>query len=194
MHMAIGILAFGSLRVDAGTELEPLIVARLPWSTPFGVEFARRSRTRGDAPTLVPFADADSVMAEVLVLRDDVDDDNARERLWRREVHRVGSGQRRPESSLVVFREFVDVPGCSLVLATDFDDARLTNLDSETLAAFAIASVAAAPAGRDGITYLRDALGCGVVTRRTFAYCDAILARTGTTTLDDALAVVREHG
>ena len=51
----IAILAYGSLIDEPGEELENCIVNRLgPILTPFKVEYARSSRTRGGAPTLVP--------------------------------------------------------------------------------------------------------------------------------------------
>jgi len=54
----IGILAYGSLIIDPGPEIGPLIVRRITTVTPFVVEYARLSRTRGGAPTLVPHSSA----------------------------------------------------------------------------------------------------------------------------------------
>lgn len=189
--MAVGILAFGSLRIDAGAELQPLIVDRVRTATPFGVEFARLSRTRGNAPTLQPSDDGDPVDAEVLVLSDAVLADDARQMLWRRETNHVGTARRRPANSVVTFLEIHNCAGCALVLATDFKDPPLVAPDPSFLARCAIDSVARAETGRDGITYPRDVMAQGLVTRRTGAYRQAILAQTNTTSLDDALAVVR---
>ena len=51
----VGILAFGSLIHDPGSELKPKIAMRTRGMTPFGVEYGRySSKTRGGAPTLVP--------------------------------------------------------------------------------------------------------------------------------------------
>ena len=57
--MTIGILAFGSLLDEPGAELEAHIARRIEGiETPFAVEFARSSRTRDGAPTLVPVTGA----------------------------------------------------------------------------------------------------------------------------------------
>ncbi len=54
-HNEVGLLAYGSLQSDPGPELSPLIERRITdVLTPFAVEFARSSRTRAGAPTLVP--------------------------------------------------------------------------------------------------------------------------------------------
>ena len=51
---AVGILAYGSLIADPGVEIGPLIVRRIDTLTPFPVEYARFSATRGGRPTAVP--------------------------------------------------------------------------------------------------------------------------------------------
>ena len=67
----IGILAYGSLGDDPGAEIGSLVAERIGGvRTPFRVEFARQSRTRGGAPTLVPVSEGGaSVEAKVLVLK-----------------------------------------------------------------------------------------------------------------------------
>lgn len=90
----IGILAYGSLIQDPGAEIDPLIVHRIPVLTPFPVEFGRWSRIRGDSATLVPHASGIPVTAEILVLHDDVSLEDARDRLWRRETRREGTGEK----------------------------------------------------------------------------------------------------
>ena len=50
----IGILAYGSLIDEPGLEIEQLIIHRINCLTPFKVEYARKSGTRGDGPTLIP--------------------------------------------------------------------------------------------------------------------------------------------
>jgi len=61
-----GIFAFGSLITDPEPELQPNIALRIKVKTPFPVEYARISRTRGGAPTLVPHECGAPVLAEVL--------------------------------------------------------------------------------------------------------------------------------
>ena len=70
LERGVGIIAFGSLIDDPGTELEAAIVGRKPGvMTPFRVEFARSSVKRGGAPTLVPVTKGGSpVPATILVL------------------------------------------------------------------------------------------------------------------------------
>jgi cation transport regulator ChaC len=54
MMSKLGILAFGSLINHPGWEIEEAIIARKSGiRTPFGVEFARKSRKRAGAPTLL---------------------------------------------------------------------------------------------------------------------------------------------
>jgi hypothetical protein len=90
--MTFGILAFGSLLDDPGGELRAHVVRRIESvETPFAVEFARSSRTRDGAPTLVPVPDGGApVRAAVLVLDDAVDEDLARNLLYRRETRQLG--------------------------------------------------------------------------------------------------------
>ena len=52
--MGVGILAFGSIAGDPGAELAAAVTRRIEVKTPFAVEFARSSRSRDGAPTLVP--------------------------------------------------------------------------------------------------------------------------------------------
>jgi len=64
----VGILAYGSLIADPGPEIEPAIVDRIKCETPFKVEFARTSKRRAGAPTLVPYKAGGQVSSELLVV------------------------------------------------------------------------------------------------------------------------------
>jgi hypothetical protein len=56
--------------------------------TPFSVEFAPKSVKRGGAPTLVPVAiGGNPVLAHILILN--ISEQEAKDRLWRREVNKV---------------------------------------------------------------------------------------------------------
>ena len=109
MHQ-IGILAYGSLITDPGPELDAatrLRIRNVP--TPFNVEFARSSRGRDGAPTIIPVeSGGSSVNAVLLVMKDHVLPDEARSMLWRRETTQVGSGKRylppdsQPQDTVVV--------------------------------------------------------------------------------------------
>src|SRR5258708_23224778 len=70
----VGILAYGSLIEDPGPEIAAA-TARIESgvTTPFRVEFARTSTTRGGAPTLMPVtAGGAPVPAQIIVLKDTI--------------------------------------------------------------------------------------------------------------------------
>jgi hypothetical protein len=70
MTSTLGILAFGSLIDCPDWEIKEAVVDRKSgiW-TPFSVEFARASRTRAGAPTLVPVdSGGGKVLAHILVV------------------------------------------------------------------------------------------------------------------------------
>ena len=89
-----GILAYGSVIADPGKEiLDKLISSKggiIDTFTPFHVEFARSSRTRGGAPTLVPVEEGERVRCKIFVMGDDVCEDEAADILYRREINKVG--------------------------------------------------------------------------------------------------------
>jgi hypothetical protein len=90
--MGIGILAFGSIAEDTGSALAAAVTRRIQVHTPFAVEFARSSRTRDGAPTLVPVRQSGAhVPATVLILDDSVTIADARAMLYRRETGRLNN-------------------------------------------------------------------------------------------------------
>lgn len=187
----VGILAYGSLIVDPGVEIEPLISRRIETLTPFPVEFARFSVARGGAPTVVPYESGKRVSAAVLVFEDGVAFDEARDLLWRRETRNEGSARKYRDSAqpnAVIVR---DLPGfCDLehVLYTDFNpEGKFAEPDPASLAGAAIASVGRAAPGRDGISYLIGLLNAGIETTHTAGYVAAILSRIGASDLEGAL-------
>lgn len=191
--MPVGILAYGSLRASPGIELASHITHTVEVTTPFAVEFARLSVTRGDAPTLVPFESGWAVTATVLVLSDLVTQAEATDMLWRRERHREGSGERYrlPEPGNL---NAVAVKTCEELAIADVAPLLYTHLSSNIepsllsatyLAEKAILSAATAAPGKDGIAYL-----IGVKNIRTplrEAYEREILERTATSSLEEAL-------
>jgi hypothetical protein len=191
----IGILAFGSLIQDPGMELEARIVMRIKTLTPFPVEYARTSgKTRGGAPTLVPHGGGSSVSAEIFVLDDDIPVSEARDMLWRRETRKTAGEKYAAEgasANSVLVRE-IDTPWVSTVLYTDFSAAgKMDNPTAEELARRAIQSVAKADEGQDGISYLMNAITCGIETPLTPAYRDEILKQTETKSLQEALTMAK---
>jgi hypothetical protein len=187
----VGILAYGSLMSDPGPEIGPLIALRIPTTTPFPVEYARLSGKRGGAPTVVPHEAGGAVKAAVLVLPETVSLAQAKDLLWRRETRNEGSNRKYQEKSSPNAVLVRDWPGWGLdhVVYTDFHSTgKLTIPDPSELAAAAVKSVAAAPRGQHGISYLMDCIRHGVKTPLTDRYQAEILAQTGTSSLAEALA------
>lgn len=194
MSSRIGVLAYGSLIDDPGCELADAEVARrLEVETPFPVEFARKSRSRDGAPTLVPVDGIGArVMATVIELEKDIDLEQARDMVYRREIHEVCNSEKKyeprpPTETKVSVGSLENFAGFDQVLYTRV----LPNIDDltpEHLADLAIdsARAAAGDEGNDGITYLRNALSHGIETPLSGAYREAILRKTGAGTLEDA--------
>jgi cation transport regulator ChaC len=190
----LAILAYGSLINDPGDELNAVIDNVIDGvTTPFKVEFARSSRTRRGAPTLVPVESGGAhVQGSLLVLRTDEPIGEARSKLWRRETGQIGTGFQYPmldpvHQNSVVVKEHEDLGGVDLVLST-WICSNISPLTADKLADLAITSATteAGIKGRDGISYLINATLAGIRTPLTDAYSDAILAQTNTANLEDA--------
>jgi hypothetical protein len=193
----IGILAYGSLVDDPGAELEPFITGRIPCQTPFNVEYARLSKTRDMAPTVVPTWEKDGapVAAVVLVLAASVAEDDAATMLWRRETGKVGSTRRYMPPAAdskdgVRVERLVNFAGVGTVLYTKIPSNMGIMNTPNRLAHFAIESAlsGAGADGRDGITYLANNIKNGIFTPHTKAYEQEILSQTGAKDLASAKA------
>ena len=176
----LAIFAYGSLLSDPGEKILPHIIARIPFPSPWPIEYARRAKLRGDGPTLVLHKTGGIVQGRLLVL--DIHDnrlDELRELLWEREG-------RPPRQRLkqMACGDFGSVLYCDLA-ATLRDE----EIIPESLAEFAIESVGQSPA-RNAIRYLAQNIEQGVITPLTHAYRDAILRRTGAVDLTQAEDVV----
>lgn len=190
----LGILAYGSLIDDPGDELAPIITHIIrDVVTPFSVEFARMSKSRGDAPTLVPHNGGAPVRGSILVVAAAID--QASDMLWRRETRTTdvalcypGVRPNRPNS--VRIERIPDFAGVDFVLYTAIG-ANVTPLTPERLAELAVASVARARYGMDGISYLIAAKSNGIATPLSAAYEAEILRMTGNDSLERALASLR---
>ena len=185
----VGILAYGSLGDDPGEELEPLVLERIEGvETPFRVEFARTSRTRGGAPTLVPVAEGGAtVAASILVLQASVSEPEATDMLWRRETRREGSERPYNPSSEMRVRCLENFEGLDVVLYVELG-ANIIDPDPRKLAELAIGSARskAVEKGRDGITYLTGVKKNGGQTPLMPEYEREILRLTKTETLEQA--------
>jgi hypothetical protein len=193
--VTIGILAFGSLLEDPGDELRTAIAERRDgFETPFEVEFARTSRSRDGAPTLVPFEPGAHVEASVLVLERAITEDRAKGILYRRETRNAGAPDAVAHSTVWI-KACHDIGGVDVCLYTALR-ANIEHLTASRLAELAIAS-ATRPAGahkRDGISYLRAQKGRGITTPLMPAYEAQILAQSEATDLLDAWQRARSQG
>lgn len=196
MAQTIGILAYGSLIDDPDEEIAGATIhTTANVLTPFGIEFARQSRSRGGAPTLVPVPHGGSpVLGRVFVL--DVPEDEAANRLWRREVRKVGSGlpYRAPKDigpNTVVVRRLKNFADVNLVLYTEIA-ANIEPLTAKVLADLAIESVGKSNSGQDGISYLIAAKRNGIETALSADYEAEILRQSECAGLEEALARLKE--
>ena len=191
----IGVLAYGSLISDPGDELVAVIVGeKRDVLTPFHVEFARSSKNRCGAPTLVPVAVGGRPVRGI-IFEVNVSEQEALDIIYRREIHTVshasvyiqpGPGKR----NAVRLDRFEKFEGFDIVISTRIAP-NIGNLSADVLADLAIKSARQLGDGRDGISYLQNAKACGIETELSAVYERTILERTGTTGLDEALAAVR---
>jgi hypothetical protein len=135
------------------------------------------------------------VSAEILVLDDEVSVDEARDMLWRRERRKEGGEEKYIEgtsANSVLVRESCDSPWVSAVLYTDFHaDGKIESPTAEQLARLAIGSVPNAENGKDGITYLVNAVAWGIQTPLTAAYQAEVLKLANAQPLEEALRTAK---
>jgi hypothetical protein len=92
----------------------------------------------------------------------------------------------------VLVKDWPGYQGVTHVLYTDFPDAgKIRTPTAEMLAEAAVASVAKAPVGKDGISYLAQLSELGVETALTAEYRAAILRLSGAGTLAQAIDQLR---
>jgi hypothetical protein len=142
---------------------------------------------------LSPHPDGAPVKAQILVLDDALSADEAANRLWRRETGTQNRTQSYPAgtSPNSVQCQRTTRPSVTTVLYTDFlPEGKIEHPTAAELAKAAIASVANAAPGQDGITYLRNAIAAGIKTPLTDDFAQEVLRRTGTESLADALTGV----
>jgi len=179
----VGIFGYGSLLAEPGPDIGGHIIGRIPQRTPWPIEYARSSRGRGGAPTLVLHPSGGFVSGEILAL-DIKDDQLDAVREWLR------SREGRPALSRI---KVMALAGLRSVLYADLvaniPDLQLT---ADHLADLAIASVACAQdVERNGIRYLADNVERRIVTPLTDAYIDAVLQKTSARDLTEAEKILR---
>jgi len=130
------------------------------------------------------------IQIEILI-SDPVSEDDAKDMLWRRERRRIGSGEKYSEDTSlnsVLVRKIVDDPRVETVFYTDFrPEGKIAHPTAPDLAKYAIQSVKNAEKGKDGISYLMNAIASGIKTPLTPDYEAEILKQTGTKSLREAL-------
>jgi hypothetical protein len=190
----VGILAFGSLLKDPGEEIREVMTGiKTGVETPFPVEFARASKERGGAPTLVPVARGQPVQGRILLL--DTSAEDAIDRLYRREINKVGGTQRyrpppNPGPKNVLIKRLESFSDIDVVLYAELA-ANIEDLSPANLARLAIESARRLDDRRDGISYLIDAKEHGIRTALSDAYEDEIKRQLGPQDLVEALRIVR---
>jgi hypothetical protein len=174
------IFAYGSLLSDPGEKIASRVIARIPYPSPWPIEYARRAKLRGDGPTLVLHKCGGIVQGQLLVVDMPIGGvDELKEWLWEREG--------KPPRGLL---KQMECGGFGCVLYCDLQATlRDSDINPESLAEFAIASVSKSPA-RNAIRYLAQNIEQGIVTPLTYAYRDAILRRTGAAGLLEAEQIV----
>lgn len=186
--MTVGILAFGSIFEYPGEELKRVTEHRVDGVyTPFAVEFARSSKTRDGAPTLVPVSGAGaSIPATVLILNGTVTTDCAADMLYRRESHKVdGSTYRDSGASWIgKLERFADLEVCLYTALPP----NIEPLIPQHLAELAVMSAHAASGKerRDGISYLQEQKDRGIETPLMADYEAEVLRQTCTADLESA--------
>jgi len=195
----VGILAYGSLIGESGEEIEPLIVERISGiETPFCIEFARSSKKRDGAPSVVPVDSGGArVSATILLLKEGVSIETAQDLLWRRETRneRTEKHYKKPNNpgpDSMVVEVLTNFGGIENVLYTSLSP-NITDLTPDHLAELAISSAEgdAGKRNKDGISYLISLKREGIVTPLSRAYEGAILTKTSAASLEDALASIR---
>lgn len=190
-----GILAFGSLIDDPGTELENLIVRKIAnVETPFRVEYGRKSSERGNAPTLIPVEEGGStVMATLLIISDKVEQGEIMNMLYRRELNKVGQDKKYFQRSnltpnQLVIQQHKMIKWVRIALTANFG-CNLEDVTAEHLACLAIESFNSyeVDAGRDGIAYLGNNIKNGIITPLTEEYKNQILDRMDARSLEEIL-------
>ncbi|HRE76398.1 MAG TPA: hypothetical protein PLL09_01105 [Flavobacterium sp.] len=189
----IGILAYGSLIDNAGKEIAPIIIDRINCKTPFKVEFARTSSSRGGAPTLIPHETGNHVNAVILVLKNSTDLDYAKSILWRRERHKFDGKKYvnviNPTINQVEVLSIKDFEDVETVIYTSIRKNIEEAIDAEKLSHLAIKSILSEAGNekKDGVRYLLDAKNNSIVTRLSGEYEQLILNKTKTETLEEAI-------
>lgn len=189
---SLGILAYGSLIDEPGDELEPLIIDRIKCKTPFKVEYARKSRTRGYAPTLIEYKKlGKKVNAIILVLDSKVNLKTVESMLWRRETRKTGTyiHSNNPSRNKMQIAQIHSFQNVETVLYTKLPSNIDEALNPDLLSDLAISSILteAGDKKKDGIRYLLANKKNGIITEFSEEYERLILDKTDSESLEQAI-------
>jgi hypothetical protein len=128
------------------------------------------------------------------MLSDEVNVDQARSILWRREIHTNESSRnyirpQTPNENSVLVEELINFRGVGIVLYTKISSNLFQPITPELLANYAISS-ALAEAGKtkkDGVSYLLSAKRNGITTALSDQYEQIILSKTKASSLEEAI-------
>ncbi len=178
----IGVYGYGSLLEDAGEKIEPRVIGRIPISSPWPIEYARRSKLWGGGLTLTLHQTGGKVEGQILVLS--VQSDALSDvKEWLRE---------REGNPSVARIKVMELAGFNCVLYCDLEPTLSeADIKPESLARFAIESARLKPE-KNGIRYLRQNIEKKVITPLTYAYRDEILRQSRARDLLEAEKVFLE--
>ncbi len=191
----IGILAYGSLIDNPGKEIESLIIDRIECTTPFKVEYARKSKKRDFGPTLIPTENiGKKVKAVILVLKDETDLNLAKSILWRRETGNNDKNEEythsdNPTLNKVQVNIISKLNTVETVLYTSIGKNIEGDINPKKLSDLALKSILkdAGKKGEDGVQYLLDNKKNGIVTEFSEQYEKLILKKTECDSLEDVI-------
>lgn len=206
MSRKIGILAYGSLIDEPGYEIAYHTSERIEKvPTPFHIEFCRTSSKRNGGPTVIPVTEGGAkVNAQIIVLNAIVTLNDAMDMLYRRETGNVGDKSKKysppenPTKNNVLVENLSNFAGVDTVFYTRIGK-NIDNPTPDSLAELAINSakdeVSRKGKGRctgdNGISYLISLKEQGIETPLMPKYEQAILEKTKTKTLAEALEKAR---
>jgi hypothetical protein len=135
------------------------------------------------------------VVGQILIVS--VSEAEAKDRLWRREVNKIGQGGHyvhriKPGPDTLIIDRYEKFEDVEVVLAARFP-VTISPLTPGHLAELAIESARLERSGRDGITYLMDAKRNGIRTPLSDLYEQEILRRTKARDLHEALRTIRSQ-
>jgi hypothetical protein len=135
------------------------------------------------------------VLAQILLVN--ISEEESKDRLWRRELNRVGQSghyvqHENPGPNTLVIDHYESFEGVGIVIAARFA-VTISPLTAVHLAELAIKSARLERTGRDGITYLIDAKRNGVTTPLSVDYEQEIVRQTQTSNLHEALRKIQTN-